>query len=373
MRRLAGLVVLALLVAIPAVAALGETASYMDQFSEISYSGDDGTLHFAGPWEEFGDGVTGPESGMVHVGGENCAGTKCLHFEEPELGLVLADYGIERSADASIFDSAQLRFDIVVQAEPLDNASLEIQVRDNDGWVTVKSYDLSKSLVRNENIPLNSYLHDGFAVRFVVPGLSGGGVLFTGDVAIDRVEVSGALTTPTTTSTTTTTTSTTTTTTTISPSTTTSTEPTTTTTGESRRTTTTTTAPTTTSTRAATTTSGPTSTTTTLAATAGVDDTTPDPPEFEPGIHDMGPGNGLMFDIHEGSNGNVGGLDQVEVLSAEVTARFSLAVEAFKSTKLWMAILSLMITAALVSGMDHRRRVKGEFAALSAGQPLVEG
>lgn len=101
------------------------------------------------------------------------------------------------------------------------------------------------------------------------------------------------------------------------------------------------------------------------------EDTTPGPPEYEAGIHDMGEGKGLMYDIHEGMNGDLSGLDDVEVLSASVTADFSLAVEAFKSTKVWLAALSLMIAAALVSGMDHRRRVRGEFAALSAGQPVV--
>jgi hypothetical protein len=87
----------------------------------------------------------------------------------------------------------------------------------------------------------------------------------------------------------------------------------------------------------------------------------------------MGTGNGLMFDVQSGASGNIEALDNVEVLSAGVTANFSLAVEAFKSTKVWMAALSLMIAAALVSGMDHRRKTKGDFAALSAGEPVVEG
>lgn len=86
----------------------------------------------------------------------------------------------------------------------------------------------------------------------------------------------------------------------------------------------------------------------------------------------MGPGQGLMTDYHE-VNGEVVQLEDVEVLSAEVTADFSLAVEAFKSTKVWLATLSLMIAAALVSGMDHRRLAKGEFATLSSGESLMEG
>ena len=86
----------------------------------------------------------------------------------------------------------------------------------------------------------------------------------------------------------------------------------------------------------------------------------------------MGQGQGVMVDYHKVS-GDVNGSGNVEVLSAEVTANFSLAVEAFKTTKIWLAALSLMIAAALVSGVDRRRRVNGDLTTPSAGQPIVEG
>ena len=74
MRRLAALTVVSLLVmALPAVTAFGGTAKYADDFSEGHYSGNDGSLLFPEPWEEFGDGGTGPGGGAVHIGGENCS------------------------------------------------------------------------------------------------------------------------------------------------------------------------------------------------------------------------------------------------------------------------------------------------------------
>ena len=46
---------------------------------------------------------------------------------------------------------------------------------------------------------------------------------------------------------------------------------------------------------------------------------------------------------------------EVEVLGAELSADFSLAVEAFEAAKVWIASLALVIGAAVVSGMDWRR------------------
>jgi hypothetical protein len=393
MRRGAGVVILAILVAmVPALSALGTAADYGDDFSAVSYTENDGVLDFAGPWMEFGDDGS-PNTGLIYVGDENCSSNMCLHLEGPDLGVVLADFGISRSADTEILNSVLLRYDVHVVGSLGDSAQLKVEVWDGANWVVVKSYPLAVSTSKSENVSLNGYLSATFKVRFRVPGVTGGGILFNGAVTVDNVQLSGSLSStttttstsstttssaPTTTTTSTTTTTTSPTTTTTSPTTTTTspttttTEPTTTST-EPHRTTTTTRAPTTTSTVVTTTSTNPTSTTTTLIAIAAGEDTTPAPPEFEAGMHDMGDGKGLMYDIHEGMNGDLSGLDDVEVLSAAVTADFSLAVEAFKSTTVWLAALSLMIAAALVSGMDHRRRIRGEFATLSAGQPVVEG
>ncbi|MGD2101183.1 MAG: hypothetical protein PVG83_03035 [Acidimicrobiia bacterium] len=375
MRRLAALTVVALLLLAPALTALGETASYEDDFSEVSYSGNDGSIEFDEPWEEFGDDG-GPGSGAVHVGQENCTKNKCLHIEGS--GLLTSSLGIDRYADTSVFGSAQLRYDITVDAFAGDLGELLVEVWNGSGWVLIDSYHLSDSLPKKtRNLPLNDYLWEDFAVRFKVPGLfEGSPTLFTGDIAIDEVEIIGAQTAPTTTTTTTSSTTTTTeptttttqpTTTTTNSDTTTTTEPDTTTTGGD---TTVTTEPGTTSTTAPTTTTLPVTTTTTagdtttsVAITGVPSDGQPPPAIFEGGIRDTG--TGIAVDYHEGMNGDMAGLDQVEVLSAEVTTDFSLAVESIKAARIWVAALGLMIAGALVSGMDHRRKTKG-LAVLSS-------
>jgi hypothetical protein len=55
--------------------------------------------------------------------------------------------------------------------------------------------------------------------------------------------------------------------------------------------------------------------------------------------------------------GSMSGIDmgEVEVLGANLEADFSLAVEAFETARIWIAILSLFMAAAVVGGMDWRR------------------
>lgn len=48
-------------------------------------------------------------------------------------------------------------------------------------------------------------------------------------------------------------------------------------------------------------------------------------------------------------------LQQVEVLGAELDADFSLAVEVFERARVWVSLLTLLITAAVMCGVERRR------------------
>lgn len=63
---------------------------------------------------------------------------------------------------------------------------------------------------------------------------------------------------------------------------------------------------------------------------------------------------GLLAGYRRGMMGNME-MEEVEVLGTSIDADFSLAVETFEAAKIWIAILALLITAALVSGMDWKR------------------
>jgi hypothetical protein len=48
-------------------------------------------------------------------------------------------------------------------------------------------------------------------------------------------------------------------------------------------------------------------------------------------------------------------MGEVEVLGAELTAEFSMAVEVFEAARVWVAILALVIAAAVIGGVDRRQ------------------
>lgn len=63
---------------------------------------------------------------------------------------------------------------------------------------------------------------------------------------------------------------------------------------------------------------------------------------------------GLLADYESGMMGDMD-TEEIEVLGASLEADFSMAVEAFQTAKIWIAVLALLIGAAVVSGMDVRR------------------
>lgn len=384
MRRLLGcLVVISLL--IPALAAVAsETEDFRDDFKTMSYAGNDGSLAFAGPWAEFGDNGS-HSTGLVHVGPESCSGNRCLHIEGA--GLVLDSFGARRAADLSDFESAELGYDIQIVPQGLTTAELHVQVYDGS-WETVEEHRLSSATEEEVVLDVSDYIDEDFEVRFIVPDALDGvllGLLYAGYATVDNVAITGTVAPPPTTSTTSTSTSTTSTT----ASTATTSPP-----GSGPTSSTSTTAPrpghaTTTSTTSPgagpTTTDGDTgqggggSSTTTVVgrATTTTDDTgsgagatttttvsstsTTGPGAGAGAVNGPPPGSGLressiglLADYRPGMADDMA-MEQVEVLGAELSADFSLAVEAFEAAKVWIAILALVIAAALVSGMDSRR------------------
>ncbi|MGD2061664.1 MAG: hypothetical protein PVF87_12405, partial [Acidimicrobiia bacterium] len=286
---------------------------------------------------------------------EGCVGGKCLHLEGQLLDL--DSYGAYRAADLSMFETVELCFEMDV--EVVSEAVLYVYVSPNGSeWRAVEEISLLEPGSLHPIIGLNDFRTEGFRVKFKVAGLTGLEV-----VTIDNVELKGTVAaTTSTTSTSTTSTSTTSTSTTSTSTTSTSTTSTSTT-----STTSTTAGPSTSSTdpRADTTRSGAaasTSTTTTTTSTTtsttlpGTGAGLPPQPPFDSGLRDTA--GGLMVDYPTGLMGDMR-MAEVDVLGAEVTADFSLAVEVIETGGVWVAVLALFITAALVSGMDRRRSRQG--------------
>jgi hypothetical protein len=366
LRRLLG-AALTLALLVPALAVLaGGSANYKDSFDGGNYSGNEGSLDFDGPWTEFGDGSGSPSSGRVHI---DSSGPSGGHVAIDGGVLGVAAYGLQRAADLGSLQSVELSFDIEVEPDLLgallNTANLQVQVFDGS-WVTVKSFYLRQATSQHVVIDVTDYANADFMVRFMIPEVS---LVYTGTTTIDEVELSGTLVVTTTTTSTSTTTSTT-----QDGPTTTSTSSTTSTTrpGGTGGGPTTTSGPTSPTTSPSLTTTTPAAgggggsdddatgatTTTTISGTTST--TTGDGPAvggaggIPPGSGLRQAGVGLIADFETGMMGDVG-MGRVEVLGAELEADFSLAVEAFEKTRVWIGVLALVMATAVVSGMDRRR------------------
>ena len=367
MRAIAGLV-LCILLTVPAVSVMAaDEADYRDDFGSGDYSGNDGSLDFAGPWTEFGD-TGGAGSGTVHIGSERCSNNECLHIEGN--GLVVADYGLIRYADLSMFDHVDLSFDIQVHPQ-LGKTTSELWVEMFDGskWTVVKTFELTNELNQHTTMNVTKYAGAKSAVRFRVPDVLSGGLVgldlfFTGYATIDRVVLSGTLAPTGSTSTTSTTT----------PTTTSTTRPTTTTSDPSPSVTSAVGRVATISTAVSTGTgTGGASpgdagvTTTTLGATrstSGDGDTAggvttgpppPDGPSSQPPVTGLRvTGGAVIADYQQGMMGDMD-MTGFEVLGVDVNADFSMAVELFEAARVWIAGLTLVIAGAIIGGIDRKR------------------
>jgi hypothetical protein len=334
-----GVLVVATLMAVStvALAAVEQTQSYKDVFPDITYAGSAGSIRWENSWLEIGE-KDGPGEGMVRVYTGGCYDYKCLIIEgHGDVGTL----GAERYADLSFFENADLCFDIVAQIEgdeKLSEGELWIQVTtDGQSWKTIDSFNLqnlSGNAIHRQR-ELIDYLSEGFGIRFIVTGT------LEGEVYVDNVEIKGPVVVTSTTSTATPSTS----------STTSTTEPkAATTTTKPRNTTTTTERDTTTTTTAETT------TTTVLAAVP----LGPTEPPTDSGLRETA--NGVQANYSQELFGAMD-MGDSEVLSVAFEANYSMAVEVFSATWIWMVALVLIIATAIVTGLDRRRPARAQSAA----------
>lgn len=353
MRRSLAFLVATLL--IPALSAGGQdTGQYRDDFGDFSYSGSDGNLDWVAEWVESGEN-DGPTEGAVRVRQENCENNKCLHIDGN--GLV-PNLAISRKADLSEFAGAELSYFLFVDSALLSTATLTVEARGGgSGWTELARYLLlTEGGEHHDSIDMTEYKGADFEIRFRLLGLIGGDL-----VTVDRVVVEGTLQSPSTTSPTSTTSTTsttiraTTTTTRGEPGATSAPEATSTavssTTPRPESTSTKDTEPATASSSSTSSTSTSTTTTTLVLSTAS------GPPDrgraLEGGLRESGVG--LLADYRDGMMGDLD-MNQVEVLGVTVDADFSMAVEVFRAARVWIAAIALIVSVAVLIGVDRRRR-----------------
>ncbi len=105
---IAGVALITAVVALPAFASAPES-TFLDTFATQSYSGNDGTHNFSGPWTEVNEG-NGPTAGDVSVSNHRyCDGAWCLKIGGTGSGIT--GRGVKRAVDLAEATWAQLEFE----------------------------------------------------------------------------------------------------------------------------------------------------------------------------------------------------------------------------------------------------------------------
>ena len=109
----------------------GSSGTVRDNFDTVSYSNDDGSDTWGGPWIEFGDDGT-PGGGEVRI--DSAPGA--------QVALDIGDdlRGIERDVDLSGVSDADLTFDYCVYHVDHSNEEVYVDIWDGFTWNTVQSF-----------------------------------------------------------------------------------------------------------------------------------------------------------------------------------------------------------------------------------------
>jgi hypothetical protein len=145
----------------------------LDQFSSISYSGNNGTANWTTSWVEVGES-DGTGSGNVRVtSSSDCASGNCLRIGGDSVDI--DNRGVYREADLSGASSATLTFSYRRdEIQWWSDGSVSIQVSGDGGsnWTTLATYNLTSddSGQVSQSFDISSYIASNTRVRFYGSG-----------------------------------------------------------------------------------------------------------------------------------------------------------------------------------------------------------
>jgi len=152
-------------------------SSARDEFSQVSYSGNNGTVPWSYNWQEIGEN-DGPAYGYVRVVTSSfCLSGSCLRFNKN---------GATRQINLKGAKSATLSFNYHRRVSYTTYASISLQVSTNGGasWSTVKTYPMYNDWGwLTESVDLTPYLSSNTQIRLQASSY------FDGYFYLDNIEV----------------------------------------------------------------------------------------------------------------------------------------------------------------------------------------
>lgn len=156
------------------------TGHVQDQFTALSFNGNNGSDNWTGNWQEIGES-NGAENGRIQIRDSNkCAEGNCLRVNSSSHGR-----GISRSLDLSNTKGAKLTFDYRRNSTEAKNVYLEASNDGGSSWTRLYTFEPGNDKTQQlKSIDLSSFKHSETKIRFMVDG-SGKGGLFIDNIRID--------------------------------------------------------------------------------------------------------------------------------------------------------------------------------------------
>ena len=151
-----------------------------DEFTTVSYNGNNGTVNWSNDWQEIGE-ANGPSGGYVQVtNSDKCAAGNCLRLNK---------YGVSRQVSLNGASSATLGFSYrrYRDADASGKLNLQVSVDGGTSWTTLASYpfDHSDSAPIGQSFDLTPYLAANTQIRFQASSYIKGGYFYVDNVQIE--------------------------------------------------------------------------------------------------------------------------------------------------------------------------------------------
>lgn len=161
--------------------------TFRDNFTTISYSGNNGSLNWSDSWQEWGES-NGATSGNVQVAtSDRCSGGSgnCLRIGSD--GGTLSNHGASRTADLTDAVAATLSFRYRRQIQGQVSGSVTVQISGNGGspWTTLTTINFSgPQKATTATFDIGEYTGPTTVVRFRGSGSGTNGYLYIDSVAV---------------------------------------------------------------------------------------------------------------------------------------------------------------------------------------------
>ena len=151
------------------------TETVRDEFSAVSFTGNNGTQNWGNNWQEVGDPTPGAVDGDIRVRTEVGFASNVIRFDADNAA------SLTRDVDLSSATSATLTFDYKLE---VGGGSMDVEVFDGTTWQLVTTYNLNTNTgITSESLDISAHTDVGSKIRF--QSNTGGGRFWVDNIQVE--------------------------------------------------------------------------------------------------------------------------------------------------------------------------------------------